>query len=412
MKQQDDYKVYGYRWVVLALYVAVATMIQIMWATFFAITLEAGAYYGFAADEAESAISLFSIIFMIGMIVVSIPSFAMFEKWGYKKSVGFGVILMTIGAMLRGIFGHNYTIVLICTILFAIAQPFILNAVGLVAGKWFPAKERATANGLGLLSNYVGIMIGLILVPVILSGGTDIQGMLMILGIVAAIFSALFCIFTKEAPPTPPCADEDYVREKFLSGMKQLFKKKDFIKIMLAFFLTLGVFNVFFTLIEPILQSFGGSVINSVQVGIIGVIMLIMAIVGSVVIPMLSDKDRHQRRKPYMVLGMALGTLGLGFMIVSHSFGMLTTFAIVYGLFGIGAGPITMTLAAEIGYPTSEGTSEGLLLLAGNIAGAVFLIAADVFSGNYTALMIALTAMDLIALALMIATREKKKDVA
>ncbi|MDR2610632.1 MAG: MFS transporter, partial [Clostridiales Family XIII bacterium] len=286
MQQRDEYKVYGYRWVVLALYVAVATMIQIMWATFFAITIEAGDYYGFAEGDAESAISLFSIIFMIGMIVISVPSFALFEKWGYKKAVGFGVLLMAIGAVVRGIFGHNYTIVLICTIIFAIAQPFILNAVGLVAGKWFPAKERATANGLGLLSNYVGIMIGLIVVPLILAGGTDIKGMLMILGIVCAVFSVLFFIFTKEAPPTPPCAEEDYVREHFLSGMKQLFRKKDFIKILLAFFLTLGVFNVFFTLIEPIIQSIGGAGIDSVQVGIIGVIMLIMAIVGSVVIPL------------------------------------------------------------------------------------------------------------------------------
>jgi MFS family permease len=409
MKQQDTYKVYGYRWVVLALYVAVATAIQIMWATFFSITLEAGAYYGFAPGEAESAISLFSIIFMIGMIAVSVPSFAIFEKWGYKKSVGFGVVLMAVGAVIRGIFGDNYMIVLICTIVFAIAQPFILNAVGLVAGKWFPAKERATANGLGLLSNYVGIMIGLILVPSIISGGTDIKGMLMILGVIAAVISVLFIIFTKEAPPTPPCADEDYTRERFVAGIKHLFKKKDFVKILLSFFLTLGVFNVFFTLIEPILQSLGGGVIDSVQVGIIGVIMLIMAIVGSVVIPLLSDKDRMQRRKPYMILGMLLGTVGLACMILSHSFGTLTAFAIVYGLMGIGSGPITITLAAEIGHPTSEGTSEGLLLLAGNIAGAVFLIVADVFNGNYAALMIALVAMNLMALALMALTKEKKK---
>jgi FLVCR family MFS transporter 7 len=410
METNQNYKVYGYRWVVLGLYVLIGTVIQIMWATFFSITYEAGEYYGFAKSESEAAISLFSIIFMVGMIVLSVPSFATFTKFGYKKSVGFGALLMGIGALIRGFFGDNYTIVIVCTILFAIAQPFILNAVGLVAGKWFPANERATANGLGLLANYIGITVGLIVVPSILSTGTSIKGMLMIFGIVAAVAVVVFLIFTKEAPPSPPCPEDESIRLNFGKGIKDLIKKKDFILLMLAFFLMLGVFNVFFTLIEPILQAFGGKNITPMQTGIIGLIIMIVGTVGSVVIPLISDKDKHRRRKPYILIFSFIGTIGISCLMFMHGFSTLAIFAGIYGLFSIGASPVVMTFAAEIAYPTSEGTSEGLLLLAGNIAGAIFLVAAGVFNGNYTAMMTAVAVMMLVSIVLMVLVKEKKKQ--
>ena len=151
MKEQN-YQVYGYRWVVLGIYGLCTGVIQLMWTTFFSITTDAWKYYGFTdATKGESAISLLSIIFMAGMIIVSIPSLAAFERFGFKKAVGFGVVLTGICALLRGLFGDSYTLVLVMTVGFAIAQPFLLNSPGLVAGKWFPERERATANSVGLL---------------------------------------------------------------------------------------------------------------------------------------------------------------------------------------------------------------------------------------------------------------------
>ena len=131
---ERTYKVYGYRWVVLAVYLFIAVMIQVMWATFFTITTDAWKYYGYTdAVKGESAISLLSIIFMVGMIILSVPSMAAFEKFGFKKSVGFGAVVMGICGVLRGIFGASYPMLIVMTIGFSIAQPFILNAPGLVA---------------------------------------------------------------------------------------------------------------------------------------------------------------------------------------------------------------------------------------------------------------------------------------
>ena len=215
MKNIDSegaYRVYSYRWVVLAIYGLSTAVIQLMWTTFFSITTQAWQYYGFTdAQEGENAISLLSIIFMAGMIVLSIPVMAAFEKYGFKKAVGFGVVLTGICAIVRGVFGDSYTAVLVATVGFAVAQPFLLNSPGLVAGKWFPENERATANSVGLLCSYVGMCLGLLLTPVMLDAGMTIKGMLTAYGVLGVVTAVLFVAFVKEKPPTPPCAEEDAV---------------------------------------------------------------------------------------------------------------------------------------------------------------------------------------------------------
>ncbi|MDR0909959.1 MAG: MFS transporter [Spirochaetaceae bacterium] len=412
VSKQAAYKVYPYRWVVLGLYFLLNTAIQIMWANFFSITLAAGEYYGFAGEAAQtSAISLFSIIFMLGVVIISVPSMAMFEKYGYRKSVSLGAILMGIGAIIRGIWGDNYTVVLIATIIFAIAQPFIINSMGLVAGKWFPVNERAIANSMGVLPTIIGMMIGMIVVPVQLRNGIDIKAMLQIWGYITAGICVVYVVFTREAPPTPPCAEEESYRSPFGEGIKALFKKKNFVLCALSYTLLLGIFNAIFTLIEPILKFFGGENVTSVEVGLIGAIVLALGLVGGLIIPLLSDKSKGQKRLPYVLLGVAVAGAGLFLVLLSHSVVMLTLSIGLFGLFGIGASPVMMTYSAEACYPVSEGTSEGMMLLAGNIGGAILLGLANLFGTNYFALQLAFGGFVVAGFVIMLFAKEAKGKI-
>jgi MFS family permease len=97
----------------------------------------------------------------------------------------------------------DYNLVLVSQIGIAIGQPFILNALTKVAARWFPIQERATASGLGSLSIYLGIIVGLALTPY-LTIQSGLGGMLMIYGIVAVIAAVAFLGFARERPPTPP----------------------------------------------------------------------------------------------------------------------------------------------------------------------------------------------------------------
>lgn len=403
------YRVYSYRWVVLAVYGLATVVIQLMWTTFFSITTEAWQFYGFAdAQAGESAISLLSVIFMVGMIVLSVPVMAIFERAGFRKSVGFGVVLTGICSLLRGIFGDSYAAVVATTVGFAVAQPFILNAPGLVAGKWFPENERATANSVGMLCNYVGMCVGLLLTPLLLDGGMGIRAMLLTYGVIGVVTAVLFVALVREKPPTPPCSEEDAVRDNFRDGIRSAMKRRNFVLILVVFFFLLGIFNIFFTMIEPILKTCSGNAVNATQVGVAGVVILAAGIIGSLVISMISDRDRKRRRLPYAIASNVIGAIGLALFIVTKSFGAILVAAVLYGVFTVGSAPLLMTFAAEETYPTSEGTSEGLLMFAGNVAGAVFIGGAGLFGGNYRLMMIVLVAITAACMVPMLIAKESK----
>lgn len=403
------YRVYSYRWVVLAVYGVATAVIQLMWTTFFSITTEAWKYYGFAdAQRGESAISLLSIIFMAGMIVLSIPVMAAFEKFGFKKAVGFGVVLTGLCALVRGFWGESYTMVVIASVGFAVAQPFLLNSPGLVAGRWFPENERATANSVPLLCSYVGMCVGLLLTPVLLEAGLTIKSMLLLYGAVGAVTAAAFLVLVKEKPPTPPCSEEEAVRDDFGAGMRGAMKKRDFVLALLIFFCMFGIFNTFFTMIEPILRQLSGEAVDATQVGVIGVVILVTGVVGSLLISMVSDKDKRRRRLPYAIAANGIGAVGLALFIFAKGFGLMLAAAVLYGFFIVGAAPLMLTFAAEAAYPTSEGTSEGLLMWAGNVAGVVFLGAAGLFGGNHRLLMIVMVAVTIAYMIPMLLAKETK----
>ncbi|MEE3362005.1 MAG: MFS transporter, partial [Anaerovoracaceae bacterium] len=291
------------------------------------------------------------------------------------------------------------------TIGFSFAQPFILNSPGLVAGKWFPENERATANSVGLLAGYIGMCVGLLATPLLMAS-MSIKGILMFYGLLSVIGALLFLIFAKEQPPTPPCEEEKSERASFREGIRYAWKQKNFRLCVLIFFMMLGVFNTFFTDIEALIQTLGSKAISSTQVGIIGVIILIVGTVGSLVLSMMSDKDELRRRKRYVFGANILGFVGLLLMSLFNGFAGMTFAAVLYGFFTVGSAPVLLTMAAESCYPTSEGTSEGLLLWAGNVAGAVFVGGASLLGGHYTGLYWLLAACTVIALILIAATKE------
>lgn len=406
---QTGIKVYSYRWVVLAVYLMITAIIQLMWATFFSVTTAAWQYYGFTdVAKGENAISLLSIIFMAGMILLSIPSLAAFEKWGFKKAVGFGALLTGICGLARGFFGESYTLVLLLTFGFAVAQPFILNAPGLVAGKWFPERERATANGVGLLASYLGIAAGLLITPLLLESGISIKGILNVYGIAAGISALLFLILAREKPPTPPCTEEEAMRVDFREGIRTAFKKKNFLLSVAMFFCLLGVFNTFFTMIEPLINSMTAGMVSATEAGIVGVTILFTGIMGSFVISMFSDKDRRHRRLPYMIVCNIAGLVGIVMFILLDGFSGMLTSAVLYGFFTVGSAPVVLTFAAEAAYPTSEGTSEGLLMFSGNVSGVLFLGVASLLGGNHMAIMVGIAAVSAVPILLMLVSKEEK----
>ncbi len=401
--EQTSYKVYGYRWVVLLAFMLVVVLNQLLWITFAPITSSAAMYYGVS----DLSIGLLSMSFMIVYIVVSIPASWVIDTYGIRVAVGIGTALTGIFGLLRGLWAANYTLVLVAQIGIAIGQPFILNAITKVAARWFPIQERATASGLGSLAMYLGIVVGLALTPY-LTIRSDIGTMLVIYGIVSVIAALVFFGLARERPPTPPCPPDQEERSLVLDGLKQTLRQRDFALLMLIFFVGLGVFNGVTTWIENIVRPRGFSI---TQAGIIGGLMIVGGIIGAVIMPSLSD--HYRRRTPFMILALAGATLGLVGITYAASYWLLLAAAFVLGFFLLSAGPIGFQYGAEVAYPAPEGTSNGLLLLVGQISGIVFIFGMDSFkspeTGSMTSPLIVL--IGLMVLSLLLCTRLRKSPL-
>jgi len=395
---EKNYTVYPYRWVILAVFMLVNVTIEIMWICFAPISGPAAQFYGVS----DLQIGLLAMIFMIVYVPVSLPISWLIDTLGYRKAVNIGVILLGVFGLLRGVFAADYGMVLAATIGLAVAQPFLMNAISTVAARWFPIDERATASGLALVANFLGIAIGQVASP-LLTLRYGIAAMSLIYGVAAALSAVVFLIFTRDAPPTPPCPPGQETRALMLDGLKSMLKMKDVWYLLFLFLVGMGIFNGVSTWIFGIVDPRGFSI---TQAGDLGGVLLLGGILGAVVLPALSD--RIQKRKPFLLLGMIFAIPGLVGLIYATSYGLMIVSFFTLGFFLMSLAPIGFQYGAEITYPAPEGTSNGLLNLAGQIS-VVFIYGMELTrnpDGSFTNSLLLLAGLILVNILLITGLRE------
>jgi MFS family permease len=355
------FKLYPYRWVVLAVFMFINLTIQILWISYAPITGLAAKFYGVT----DLKIGFLAMTFMIAFIPLSIPVSWAIDTYGFRLTVSIGAILMGIFGIVRGIAGTNYSLVLLTTIGIAVAQPFLLNAWTKVPAQWFCTEERATAVGLVTLSNLVGTALGMVLTPILIAT-LSIPNVQLIYGGIAAFSAVLFLILAREKPPTPPCPAGQEVRALMLDGLKHALTVKNFWLYLFVSFIGMGIFNGVTTWVESIIRPRG---FTPTDAGTLGALMLLGGVLGAVLIPPFSDRQ-HKRQK-YILIGFILAIPGLVGLTYATNLWLLFASAFVLGFFLVSTSPIGMQYAAEITQPTPEGTSNGLIQLFGQ-ASVVF----------------------------------------
>jgi hypothetical protein len=107
------------------------------------------------------------------------------------------------------------------------------------------------------------------------------------------------------------------------------------------------------------------------------------------------------------VIGATAGLVGLTY---ASGLTALMLFSFVFGFFLLSAGPIGFQYGAEITFPAPEGTSNGLLLLMGQISGILFILGMDAFKSPQTGSMTLplLVLVGLLLIAFIMATRLKE----
>lgn len=306
-----QYKIYPYRWVVLAIFMLVNITIQILWISYAPITGPVAAFYGVS----DLQIGLLSMAFMIVFIPLSIPVSWVIDTYGFRLAVSIGAIMMGIFGIMRGMAGTNYTLVLWSTIGIAAAQPFLLNTWTKVPANWFALEERATAVGLVTLASLVGTALGFALTPTLMES-LPISTIQLYYGGIAAVSAILFIVLSRETPPTPPCPPGQEVRALMLDGLKHALTVKVFWFGLAITFVGLFIFNGVTTWVENIIRPRGFTPIDA---GTLGVWMIVGGVIGaSVILILFMEPLKNSDGSFTSVLLVAVGFLVISLFFISQ----------------------------------------------------------------------------------------------
>jgi cyanate permease len=231
--------------------------------------------------------------------------------------------------------------------------------------------------------------------------------MLMLYGVVSAVAAIAFLALARERPPTPPCPPDQEARSLVFDGLRDTLRKGAFVRLMVVFFVGLGVFNAVTTWIENIVGPRG---FTPEQAGITGGVMIVGGLVGALVLPSLSDRSR--RRVPFIVASLGGAFAGLIGLTYAGGYGLLLASSFLLGASLLSAGPIGFQYGAEIAYPAPEGTSNGLLLLMGQVSGIIFILGMDSFksptTGSMTSPLVVLAGLIVVSFVLATTLKESQ----
>ncbi|UBM61105.1 MFS transporter [Candidatus Sulfidibacterium hydrothermale] len=389
---KSTYKVYGYRWVILIIFMLISFVIQLQWLAHAAVERPAEVFYkGQFNPDSFFNIDFLAMVYMLVYIVMSIPASYIIDTYGIRKAIGLGAVIAGVSGLLKGFYADSFEMVVIAQIGLAIAQPFVLNAVTAVTVRWFPLRERGLAAGLAILAQYLGIIFAMLVTPAFIGThpgrpdyGSGFPHMLMTYGWLTFGAAVVTLLLLKEKPPTPPAAD-DLVRHSFFKGIKHILKQRDMVLMIFVFLVGLGIFNAISSMTDSISANLGVKDSN----GLIGGLMLIGGVFGAVIIPALSDK--YRMRKRFLVIctvGALPGVLGLsltGYFIHNPAvvYDIALASAFILGFFIMSAGPVGFQYAAEVSYPAPESISQGLLLWIGQISGLLFVAGMSIKNNAY-----------------------------
>jgi MFS family permease len=297
-------------------------------------------------------------------VFLALPFGILADKKGWKITVGIGAIFQAAFCVLR-IFALNMSFLwlLIFQIGFSIGGPPVLASVQKMVVKWFPVKERTVASGLGILTTFLGLMIGSIMSPILYADFGGLAGALTVDGVLIVIAAVVYFTLARENPPKPPA-----VEEKVTLKMGGMLRTRDLWLLAIGFFAGFGIYFALLTLAVFILPTIG--VPGSFNAGLVTGCMTLGGIFGCIAIPRISDA--LGRRKPFLILA---GLFAMIFSYVIGTIGILMVSiisALVLGFFVISVLPVALEMLAEmktIG-PPLVGAASGLTMTIGYV-GAV-----------------------------------------
>jgi len=198
-----------YRWVMLAL----------VWLAYFAfgvIALSMSPLVTPILKDLNLSYSQMGIImgaWPLTYIVVATIGGAVTDRWGIRKSIFVGIVLIGLSAILRYFVGGFATLFL-CVALFGLGGPLISIGSPKTISLWFRGKDRGTAVGIYLTGAWIGGAISISTMNSVIMPLTGYSWRIafVCLGLLALVIALLWWFLTRDAKPAEATESANFAK--------------------------------------------------------------------------------------------------------------------------------------------------------------------------------------------------------
>ncbi|CAF1240167.1 unnamed protein product [Didymodactylos carnosus] len=346
------YRLYPRRFLILAIFCLCSLTNGFQWIEYVIIQNIIVRYYNeslpIEPHKANDMVTWTSLIYMVTYIPLVFPAMWLLDRKGLKITCSIGAFLNALGAIVKcaSVNPSRWWVTFVGQFICAAAQSFTLGIPPYLAASWFGPDSVSTVTAIAVFGNQVGVALGSLIPSSFISDVNDLnligQQLRILYYSVATVCTIVFIamvIFFRRVPPTPPSRAQAYalqtVQQNYGQALKRLLINKWFLLLLLSYGLNTGAFYSVSTLLNPIYLSYFKKQTESASryAGIIGMLLIVGGIVGSVAGGFILDKTK------------------------------------AYNFFMTGYLPVGFEYGVEITYPENEAVSGGLLNVAAQVCG-------------------------------------------
>ena len=264
--------------------------------------------------------------------------------------------------------------------------PFISCVPTKVSQNWFGESERTMATLILGMSNPLGLVLGQLITPFIVSNPSQLP-LLNLIWFLPALpgFLLTLCGVKSSLPPTPPspsaAASKNNNRRPFLGTIRQLCTNVPFLIIFMFLGGAMGYISTLQTKLEQMLCSRGYS---DTLAGISAALIIIAGFIASFPIGYISMKSGKLILISKIACIPAVLILGISVWMFLQPFmnSWIIVTCILLGVFSLGIYPIMLELSVECTYPLDESVVTGLCYLSSAIQGSILMFTENLFNSH------------------------------
>lgn len=293
-------------------------------------------------------------------IMASIGAGNLIDRWGERKSLLVGALIIGLSASLR-YFSQGFWTMLPVVALLGVGGPMMSVGGPKVISLWFEGKRRATVLGIFMTGSSIGIYLGFALTNSVVMPLFNYSWRITFLsyGILAFVAGLLWWFMAKEVKPEATAERMDVIRV-----LSQIIRIRNVQLVLIMGLLSFATIHGLMNWLPKILETGG---MSPSLAGFAASAYIITGIPSILIFPHVIPLHFRGRSLALSALGSAIALCGVIFMS-----GVLQFIAlVVLGVVGSAFGPILLlVLMDSSGIPTNYlGTANGVFFCVAEIGG-------------------------------------------